>query len=86
MTGIENNARGMDSTATLISEGSQEWLLIPTNVRSEINVMLCKPLNSKECKTTSKKKKKSGITQWDFNEAWFDHISPQVSNSTWNGR
>ena len=76
----------MDSTATLISEGSQEWLLIPTNVRSEINVMLCKPLNSKECKMTSKKRKKPGITQWDFNEAWFDHISPQVSNSTWNGR
>ena len=78
----------MDSTATLISEGSQEWILIPTTMRSEINVMLCKPLNSKECKLPTKKKKKlnTGITQWDFNEAWFDHIAPQISNATWDGR
>ena len=80
---------GMDSTVTLISEGTQEWILIPTTIRNELASILCKPLNAKECKLNTKKKKKNmykNITQWDFNEAWFDHIAPQLSKYSWNGR
>ena len=89
VSGIEANSRGMDSTATLVSGETQQWILIPTAVRAELNSILCKPLNSKECKTSSKKMKNQNyknITQWDFNEAWFDQIAPQLINDTWNGR
>ena len=88
VSGVENNLSGVDSTVTLISGGTQQWILIPTTIRSELNTILCRPLNAKECGMNSKKKNKkyNNITQWDFNEAWFDHIAPQLVNITWNGR
>ena len=78
----------MDSTVTLISEGVQEWILIPTTIRSEVNSILCRSLNAEKCKSNDKKKNKAlkNITQWDFNEAWFDHVAPQLAKYTWNGR
>ena len=86
VSGIESSARGLDSTVSLVSGGNQEWILIPTTIRSEQKMISCKPLQSKECKLKKKLKEYRNMTQWDLNKVWFDHITPQLVDSSWNGR
>ena len=86
VSGIESNAKGLDSTITLVSGQKQEWILIPTTIKSEIKSLSCKALTSKDCKLKKKLKEYKNITQWDINQAWFDHVPPQLGDKTWNGR
>ena len=86
VSGIESNSIGVDSTVTLVSGSDQEWMLIPTIIKSEIKSLSCKPLNSKDCKLKKKIKEYKNITQWDLNHAWFSHVAPQLIDKTWNRR
>ena len=77
----------MDSTVTLVSGGPQQWILIPTTLRSELKQIFCKSPNSKDCNEGSNMENKVDIgSQWDLNKAWFNEIAPQMYNMTWLGR